>query len=198
MKTQLTRRIKMERIGKRLEFEIQANRTSSTIILVPIIFIICLIVIGNFIDQKSAEAPFWWTLGMVSLIPLIGALFLRQWLWEQRGQESLSFDLLTETLTYRKSGSYWLGEDQVWPLSSLTNLHVKTRGLLEGNLKFVLPPFSTLKGQSAGNSFQFGDTLKIEEGFMIWLIARREGFIKDLQFKEGVTLPELEHVLTEK
>ena len=198
MKKQLTQRIKMNRIGKRLEFEIQANRTSSTIVLVPMIFIISLLVIGNFIDKKSAEAPLWWTLGMISLIPLIGTLFLRQWLWEHRGQESLSFDLLTETLTYRKSGSYWLGPDQSWTLSSLTNLHVKPRGLLEGNLKFALPPFSTLKGQSAGNSFQFGDTLKIEEGFMIWLIARQEGLVKNSQFMEGITLPELEHVLPGK
>ena len=77
MKKQLTQRIKMKRIGKRLEFEIQANRTSSTIVLVPMIFIISLLVIGNFIDKKSAEAPLWWTLGMISLIPLIGTLFLR-------------------------------------------------------------------------------------------------------------------------
>ena len=54
MKKQLTQRIKMNRIGKRLEFEIQANRTSSTIVLVPMIFIISLLVIGNFIDKKSA------------------------------------------------------------------------------------------------------------------------------------------------
>lgn len=190
MKKQLTARIKMERIGKRLEFAIQANRTYATLILVPLMFIAYVMVIFYFIEQRS-EAPWWWALAMLITIPVIGILFSRQWLWEYRGFEYLSFDLLTETLTYRKEGSYWIGNNRTWSLNSLSNLQAKKRGVFEGNMKFSLPPFSTIKGETNGNSFQFGDTLKIEEAYLILLITRREGFIKGSQFLEGLPLENL-------
>lgn len=192
MKKQFTPRIQIERIGQRMEIQIQANKTLATLLLMPIIFVLFTLVMAQFLGQAQAEAPWWWSIAFASFIPFLGMLFLRQWLWEYRGFEVLSFDQMTQTFRYSKKGSFWVGDDRTWSLPSLQNLHIKKRGFLEGNLRLALPPFCTLVGESDGTSFQMGDSLSAEDGWRLWMEVRKEGFLQDQQFKENMIIPELD------
>lgn len=198
MKKQFTPRIQIERIGQRMEISIQANKTLATLLLMPIIFVLFTLVMVQFLQQAQAEAPWWWSIAFGSFIPFLGALFLRQWLWEYRGQETLRFDQLTQTFRYSQNGSFWLGEEKSWDLRTLDQIHVKKRGFLEGNLRLSLPPFCTLAGNSNGTSFQMGDSLSVEDGWRLWMEIRKEGFLKDEQFKENMLIPELDRQLNLK
>lgn len=192
MKKELGPRIQIERIGQRMEIKIKANKTFATLFLMPIIFILFTFVMVSFLQEANSEAPLWWMIMLLACIPLLGALFFRQWLWEYQGAEFLSFDKMTESFTYKKQGSFWIGQDKTWPLSSLGNIHIKRRGFLEGNLRLGLPPFCTLVGESNGNSFQMGDSLPIEDGWRLWMEVRKEGFLKDEQLRPDMIIAEID------
>ena len=194
MKKQLTPRISFEQIGKRLEVRIKANRTFATLFLMPVIFILFVLVIAQFLERATLQAPLWWTLMLLSSIPLLGGLFLRQWLWEYRGWEILSFDLLTDTFIYQKTGSFWIGSDKTYKLSSLENLIIKKRGFLEGNLRLALPPYCTLVGEADGISLRMGDSIGAEDGWRVWMEIREEGFLQNEQFNSSMPLIELDKI----
>lgn len=183
MKKEISPRIQIERIGQRMEITIKANKTFATLFLMPIIFILFTFIMVSFLKEASAEAPLWWLIMLLAFIPFLGILFFRQWLWEYHGIEFLSFDQMTKSFTYRKQGSFGVGRDKTFLLSSLGNIHIKRRGFLEGNLRLGLPPFRTLAGESDGNSFQMGDSLSVDDGWRLWQEVRTQGFLKDDQFR---------------
>lgn len=195
MKKELSPRIQIEQIGQRMEIKIIANKTFATLFLMPVIFILFTFVMVSFLNEARAEAPLWWLIMLLAFIPFLGTLFFRQWLWEYHGKEFLLFDKKTESFTYKKQGSFWIGQDKTWSLSSLGNIHIKGRGFLEGNLRLGLPPFCTLVGESDGNSFQMGDSLSVEDGWRVWMEARKEGFLKDEQFRSDMIIAELDQKL---
>lgn len=191
MKKELTPRITLEHVGKRLIVRIRANRTFATLLLMPVIFILFVLVMANFLQEASTAAPLWWHLMLLLSIPLLGALFARQWLWEYRGFETLTFDLFDDSFTYQKTGSFWVGSDQTYKLSSLNDLIIKKRGFLEGNLRLALPPYCTLIGESGEIPIRMGDSIGSEDGWRVWMEIRKAGFLKDEQFHSALPLHDL-------
>ena len=198
MKNELTSRITTERIGKRFIITIKAHQTFATLGLMPIIFIACVYFLAFYLDKAETEIPEWLPFLLVGALILTGILFLRQWLWEYRGKEILYFDALTNQFSYTKEGTFWIVKNRTWPMNTLSDIHIKGRGFLEGNLRLGLPPFCTLTGKAEGKSFRMGDSLPIEDGWRLWMEVRKEGFFKDEQLNSTMIIPELEERLNLK